>query len=148
MDDVGHPSAIFGGRRMKTSLSAKPSVILVVEDELILRMMAVDLFEEAGYETVEAHNADDAIALLQRRMDIRVVFTDVQMPGSMDGIKLAALVRNKWPLIELIMTSGRYVRDIDIPERGVFLPKPYDPETLLLTTRQLSSIGVRELENI
>lgn len=148
MDDVGHPSAIFGGRRMKTSLSAKPSVILVVEDELILRMMAVDLFEEAGYATVEAHNADDAIALLQRRMDIRVVFTDVQMPGSMDGIKLAALVRNKWPLIELIMTSGRYVRDIDIPERGVFLPKPYDPETLLLTTRQLSSIGVRELENI
>ncbi len=133
---------------METSLSAKPSVILVVEDELILRMMAVDLLEEAGYETAEAYNADDAIELLQRRMDIRVIFTDVQMPGSMDGIKLAALVRHKWPLIELIMTSGQYVGDIDIPERGVFLPKPYDPETLLLTTRQLSSIGVRELENI
>jgi CheY-like chemotaxis protein len=85
---------------------------------------------------------------LQRRIDIRVLFTDVQMPGSMDGLTLAAFVRNKWPLIELILTSGRYVRDIDIPERGVFLPKPYDPETLLLTTRRLSDIGVRELENL
>ncbi len=126
----------------------KPSVILVVEDELFLRMMAVDLFEEAGYEIAEANNADDAIDLLQRRVDIRVVFTDVQMPGSMDGIELAAFVRNKWPLIELIMTSGRYVRDIDIPERAVFLPKPYDPATLLLTARNFSSAGTRELENI
>ncbi len=133
---------------MGTSSLAKPSVILVVEDELILRMMAVDLFEEAGYETAEANNADDALELLQRRMDIRIVFTDVQMPGSMDGIKLAALVRSKWPLTELIMTSGRYVRDIDVPERGVFLPKPYDLESLLLTASQFSGMGVRELENI
>jgi CheY-like chemotaxis protein len=133
---------------MGTSLLAKPSVILVVEDELILRMIAVDLFEEAGYETAEANNADDAIELLQRRMDVRVVLTDVQMPGSMDGIKMAALVRNKWPWIELIMTSGRYVRDIDIPERSVFLPKPYDSETLLRVTRHLTCVGVRELENI
>ncbi len=133
---------------MVTSSLAKPSVILVVEDELILRVMAIDLFEEAGYETAEANNADDAIELLQRRVDIRVVFTDVQMPGSMDGIKLAALVRNKWPLIELIMTSGRHVQHTEIPERGVFLPKPYDPETLLRMTRDLSGVGVRELENI
>ncbi len=133
---------------MEIESLAKPSVILVVEDELILRTMAVDLFEEAGYETAEATNADDAMELLQRRIDIRVLFTDVQMPGSMDGLTLAAFVRNKWPLIELILTSGRYVRDIDIPERGVFLPKPYDPETLLLTTRRLSDIGVRELENL
>jgi hypothetical protein len=70
------------------------------------------------------------------------------MPGSMDGIKMAALVRNKWPWIELIMTSGRYVRDIDIPERSVFLPKPYDSETLLWVTHHLTCVGVRELENI
>jgi hypothetical protein len=61
---------------------------------------------------------------------------------------MASLARTKWPLIELIMTSGRHVRDFDIPERGVFLPKPYDPETLLLLTRHLTCAGVRELENI
>ena len=72
-------------------------VVLIVEDELLIRMHAVDMIESAGFDVVEAENADEAIAILERRADITVVFTDVNMPGSMDGLKLAAAVRGRWP---------------------------------------------------
>lgn len=105
--------------------TAKP-VVLVVEDEPVLLMMAVDLVEEAGFEAVEALNADAAIAILERRTDIRIVFTDIDMPGSMDGLRLAASIRGRWPPIEIIVTSGHHsARDIQLPSRGVFFPKPY-----------------------
>jgi CheY-like chemotaxis protein len=101
-------------------------VVLVVEDEPILRLHAVDIIEDAGFEVVEASSADEAIAILDSRRDIRVVFTDIDMPGSMDGIRLAAAIRDRWPPIELILTSGHVkLGDHDIPERGLFFSKPY-----------------------
>ncbi len=83
-------------------------VVLVVEDEPILRMMAVDLVERAGFEAVEAAGSNDAIRILETRPDIRVVFTDIDMPGGLDGMKLAAAIRDRWPPIELIITSGKH----------------------------------------
>src|SRR6476646_6789894 len=74
-------------RNFMTLTAAKRPVVLIVEDEFLLRMNAVEMIKEAGFEVVEAGNADEAIAILENRLDIRVVFTDIQMPGSMDGLK-------------------------------------------------------------
>jgi CheY-like chemotaxis protein len=118
---------------------AKP-VILVVEDELFQRMQAVALIEEAGFDVVEAGSADEAIAILEARKDIRIVFTDIEMPGSMDGLKLARAIRDRWPPIELILTSGKQKPEAGgLPERGRFLQKPYDPNELLGTIRAFAT---------
>jgi CheY-like chemotaxis protein len=110
------------------STTRSKAVVLVVEDNYLLRMEAVDLIKEAGFEAVEAYNADEAIELLQSRKDVRIVFTDIEMPGSMDGLKLAHAIRDRWPPIEIIITSGKHRPLADqIPARGQFLPKPYDP---------------------
>jgi CheY-like chemotaxis protein len=91
-------------------------VVLVVEDEALVRMTAVGMIEEAGFEVLEAANADEAILLLEARRDLTVVFTDIEMPGSMDGLRLAQAVRGRWPPIKIIATSGRYiVRAGDLP---------------------------------
>jgi CheY-like chemotaxis protein len=105
---------------------AASRLVLVVEDEPLLRMDAVDMIREAGFDVLEASNADEAILLLETRLDIEVVFTDIDMPGSMNGIKLAHAVRNRWPPITIIATSGHFkVRDGDLPTDVRFLPKPY-----------------------
>lgn len=117
--------------------SGRP-VVLVVEDEPILRLMAVDVVEEAGFEAVEAAGADDAIRILETRLDIRVVFTDVDMPGGVDGMKLAAAIRDRWPPIEIIITSGKKrPRPEDMPARGVFFSKPYRREDVAAMMRRL-----------
>ncbi|MBR1154243.1 response regulator [Bradyrhizobium sp. JYMT SZCCT0428] len=117
---------------------AKRAVILIVEDELLIRLNAVEMIEEAGFEAVEAASADEAIAILERRLDITVVFTDIQMPGSMDGLKLVAAVRDRWPPILIVATSGRAKLGIgDLPEGSRFLPKPYSPAEITETLRQL-----------
>jgi len=109
-----------------TSTSNSPVCVLVVEDDFFSRLHAVDLVEDAGYIAVEASNADEAIQILEARKDIRIVFTDIDMPGSMDGLKLAHAIRKRWPPIELILTSGHIdVSDANIPERGRFFSKPY-----------------------
>ena len=106
--------------------SNSPVYVLVVEDDFLSRLHAVDLVEDAGYIAVEASNADEAIRILEARKDIRIVFTDIDMPGSMDGLKLAHAIRKRWPPIELILTSGHIdVSDANIPERGRFFSKPY-----------------------
>ncbi|MBR1211255.1 response regulator [Bradyrhizobium sp. JYMT SZCCT0180] len=117
---------------------AKRAVILIVEDELLIRLNAVEMIEEAGFEVLEAANADEAIAILERRWDITVVFTDIQMPGSMDGLKLAAAVRDLWPPIMIVVTSGRVkLGPGDLPEGGRFLPKPYSPAEITKILREL-----------
>jgi CheY-like chemotaxis protein len=101
-------------------------VILVVEDELLLRMDAADMVVAAGFTVIEAANADEAIEILETRSDIAVVFTDIQMPGTMDGLRLARAVRGRWPPIKIVATSGHLtVTETDLPEGGRFLPKPY-----------------------
>ena len=118
--------------------SGRP-VVLVVEDEPILRMMAVDVVEEAGFEVVEAAGAEDAIAILETRFDIRIVFTDIDMPGGMDGMKLAAAIRDRWPPIDIIITSGKFTpRTEDMPARGVFFSKPYKREEVAETIRRMA----------
>jgi CheY-like chemotaxis protein len=108
------------------------SVVLVVEDEPIIRMNAVAMIEDAGYDVVEASNADDAILLMEARTDIRVVFSDIEMPGSMDGLKLIHAVRKRWPPVILILASGRVSPSLaDMPDKTAFLRKPYAEDDLL-----------------
>jgi CheY-like chemotaxis protein len=114
-------------------------VILIVEDEFLLRLDSAETIGNAGFEVVQAANADEAIAILKSRPDIRVVFTDIQMPGSMDGLKLARFVRNRWPPIKIIATSGRVVAgDDDLPAGSLFLPKPYRGAKLVAALRGLT----------
>jgi CheY-like chemotaxis protein len=114
-------------------------VILIVEDEFLLRLDSAEMIEHAGFEVIQAANADEAIAILNARLDIHVVFTDIQMPGSMDGLKLARFVRNRWPPIKIVATSGRVVvGNDDLPVGSVFLPKPYRSAGVLATLRQLT----------
>ncbi|WP_296378288.1 response regulator [Reyranella sp.] len=114
------------------------ATVLVVEDEPLLRLHAVMLLEEAGYATLQAGSADEAIERLESTADIRAVFTDIDLPGDMDGLRLAASIRDRWPPVELILTSGHVkIEKGQLPERGHFLPKPY-------TSRQL----MRALENL
>jgi CheY-like chemotaxis protein len=88
---------------------------------------------------IEAANADQAIEFLEARPDITVVFTDIQMPGSMDGLKLARAVRGRWPPIKIIATSGRlHVAETDLPEGGRFLRKPYSPAQVTGVLRELT----------
>ncbi|GBR11716.1 response regulator [Asaia spathodeae] len=103
--------------------------VLVVEDEPLQRMSLMDLLEEAGYTVAEASDADQALIILESRPDIRIVLADVDMPGSMDGLRLAALVRDRWPPIEIIVTSGRGIPQLaTIPARSIFLPKPLNEQ--------------------
>lgn len=125
---------------MGEARSENRQVILVVEDEPILRMAAIDMVEEAGFEAVEASNAAEAVAILERRLDIRIVFTDVDMPGGIDGLALAALVRDRWPPIQIIVTSGMmHAADIVVPARSVFFPKPYREREVVAAMRAMAA---------
>jgi CheY-like chemotaxis protein len=116
----------------------KKAVILVVEDEAIIRMEAVQMLEDAGFEVVEACNAHDALEVLENRNDVRAVFTDINMQGKWDGLRLARMVRGRWPPIHLIVTSGLMSPDMDdLPPSGRFIRKPYNPAHVVATIREL-----------
>jgi two-component system, response regulator PdtaR len=124
----GTLSALVGSRLMG---QAKP-VILVVEDDALLRMHAAGLLEENGFGVVEAANADAALKLLETRDDVRLLFTDIQMPGSCDGMDLARQVHARWPSILLVITSGQIApAQAEIPDHGRFVGKPYREKDLL-----------------
>src|SRR6202166_2204744 len=109
-----------------------PVVVLVVEDEMLLRMRAVDVVEDAGFTPVEAVDADEAVAILESRSDIALLFTDIQMPGSMDGLKLAHAVRERWPPIKIILVSGQLkLANIDIPADSRFFGKPLEAKEMI-----------------
>jgi two-component system, response regulator PdtaR len=115
-------------------------LVLVVEDEALIRMNSADAIRGLGFNVIEAVDADHAISLLESVPGITVVFTDIQMPGSMDGLLLAAVVRDRWPPIALLITSGqRHPPTADMPAGAQFIPKPYSPlqlkEQLHLITR-------------
>jgi CheY-like chemotaxis protein len=123
---------------MKKIAVTRP-VVLVVEDDSLIRLTAVEMVEAAGFDVVEAGNADEAMEILGSRPDIAVVFTDIQMPGSMDGLKLAAKIRGRWPPIKIVATSGIVnVRKVDLPEGGRFLPKPYSSAQIIGALRDLT----------
>lgn len=125
---------------MQVQACSRP-VVLVVEDEPLLRWNAVAAIEEAGFNVVEAVDATEAISILEDRLDIQVVFTDIQMPGSMDGLRLAHLISTRWPPIGIIATSGQFkLRDDDLPIGGRYLSKPYAVSTLTGMLRDLTRI--------
>ena len=107
-------------------------VVLVVEDNPIIRMGALDLVSVAGFEGIGAEGADQAIAILEARASIRVVFTDIEMPGTIDGLKLAHYIRERWPPIQLIVASGRAIlEESQLPAGSRFFSKPYDDNAIV-----------------
>lgn len=117
-----------------------PITVLVVEDEPLVRMDISDQLQDFGFKVVEAAHADEAIDMLIANLDIRVVFTDVDMPGSMDGLKLAAAVRKRWPPIKIIVVSGhRRVHLDDIPAESRFFSKPYVAKDIASAIREMTS---------
>jgi CheY-like chemotaxis protein len=116
--------------------------VLVVEDEPLILLDVVDFIGSAGFTALGVHNADEAIRILEGRNDIRAVVTDIDIPGSMNGLKLAEAVRNRWPPIEFIVVSGKYhFRDEDLPVRGRFIPKPYVPSLLIRTLHEIMGLS-------
>ena len=115
-------------------------VVLVVEDEPLLRLFATDMIEEAGFEVLQAPNASAALMTLEERLDVRVVFTDVNMPGGIDGIMLAICIRRRWPTSQIIITSGRpWPVEAVVPADVVFFAKPYRQDRVLDTVRKMAA---------
>ena len=123
---------------MAFDYSVVPAVVLVVEDEMLLRMRAVDMVEDAGYTSVEAVDADEAVAILESRSDVALIFTDIQMPGSMDGLKLAHTVHERWPPIKIILVSGQLKpANIDIPADSRFYGKPLEAKEMIAEMQRM-----------
>jgi two-component sensor histidine kinase/FixJ family two-component response regulator len=116
--------------------------VLVVEDEMVLRMRAVDIVEDAGYNSIEAVNADEALAILESRSDISVLFTDIQMPGTLDGLKLAHAVHKRWPAIKIILVSGQVnLSDAEKPTDSRFFGKPLETKQMIAEIQDMVGIG-------
>ena len=117
-------------------------IVLIVEDEMVLRMRAVDIVEDAGFVAIETVSADEAMQVLESRDDISLLFTDIQMPGSMDGLKLAHAVHTRWPNIKIILVSGQVaVTDADKPADSRFFPKPLEIEQMILELQKMIGQG-------
>ncbi len=115
---------------------AEKIAVLVVEDEPITRMDVVDQLEEGGFKVFEAPDADRAIKILEANPAIRILFTDIDMPGSMDGLKLAAAVRDRWPPIKIVVASGLRKINVDaLPDDSRFFSKPYNVNEIAATMR-------------
>jgi two-component sensor histidine kinase/DNA-binding response OmpR family regulator len=130
---------------MPAGLPEVPNV-LVVEDEMVLRMRAVDIVEDAGFCPVEAVNADEAIAILESRSDISLLFTDIQMPGSMDGLKLAHAVHERWPAIKIVLVSGQVKpTDAERPTDSRFFDKPLGVEKMISELQAMVGKGALKI---
>ena len=120
--------------------------VLVVEDEMVLRMRAVDIVEDAGFHSVEAVNADEALSILESRSDISLLFTDIQMPGSMDGLKLAHAVHDRWPSIKIILVSGQVKpSDAEKPADSRFFGKPLGVEQMIAELQAMVGAGALKI---
>ena len=114
--------------------------VLVVEDEALVRMDIVDFLEREGFTVSEASSADEAISILERDDDVRILFTDIDMPGSMDGLKLAAAVRDRWPPVQIVVSSGHMIVDVaDLPDGSMFFSKPYQSSEIALSLKRMAA---------
>jgi two-component sensor histidine kinase/CheY-like chemotaxis protein len=130
---------------MSTGSTEVPNV-LIVEDEMVLRMRAVDIVEDAGFHPVEAVNADEALSILESRSDISLLFTDIQMPGSMDGLKLAHAVHDRWPAIKIILVSGQVKpSDAETPADSRFFGKPLGVEQMIAELQAMVGAGALKI---
>ena len=120
--------------------------VLIVEDEMILRMRAVDIVEDAGFCPVEAVNADEALKILESRSDISLLFTDIQMPGSIDGLKLAHAVHDRWPSIKIILVSGQVKpTEAERPADSRFFGKPLGVEQMITELQTMVGGGALQI---
>lgn len=120
----------------QTGHSARP-LVLVVEDEALIRLDLAASFSDAGFEVIEVANAHDAIGVLAAQPRIALVVTDIEMPGTMDGMALARMVRDRWPPVHIIAVSGRQVPQYgDLPDQCRFFAKPYDVNRLIEAARE------------
>jgi len=127
-------------------ISSGETNVLVVEDEMVLRMRAVDIVEDAGFTAVEATNADQAISVLEARSDISLLFSDIQMPGSIDGLKLAHAVHERWPDIKIILVSGQINPSAEEkPENSRFFGKPIDSKQMIAELQDMIGTGALEV---
>jgi len=115
-------------------MSCVRAVVLTVEDEPLINGVLSEILLDAGYMVISTENADEAIEVLQSRNDIRVLVTDVNMPGSMDGLKLAAVVRSKWPPIKIVVTSAAHAAS-QMPRDYQFVAKPYGQSMVAAVAR-------------
>jgi CheY-like chemotaxis protein len=116
-------------------------LILVVEDEALVRFAAVGMLEDAGFRMIEAVNGDQALELLAADSDVQLLFTDVTMPGAIDGLALARQVRARWPHIAIMIVSAKQVTRADeLPPGSRFEQKPYSPDTVVRHARELTSV--------
>lgn len=123
-------------------MSLSSAVVLVVEDNPLILTIALELVTTAGFEGVGAASADEAIAILEARADVRLVFTDVEMPGTIDGVKLAHYIRNRWPPIHLIVVSGRVIQEeSQLPTGSRFFSKPYDAYAIVKEMTRMLAVG-------
>jgi CheY-like chemotaxis protein len=114
-------------------MSDEASVVLVVEDEPLVRLFVAELLLEAGFRVIEAANATEALTILSAGLDIGVLLADVDMPSGISGYELAHEVRRRWPAIEILVTSGRqWPAEGDLPAGAAFLAKPCPNDALLL----------------
>jgi DNA-binding NtrC family response regulator len=121
----------------------RKAVVLIVEDEPFLRMAGAAMVQDAGFEPIEASNADEAMRILKSRNDVRLILTDIEMPGgSVNGLKLAAAVRKRWPPIAIIIVSGQCVPSAgELPEGSTFYAKPYPQDVVVAKMQSLLSMA-------
>ncbi len=114
--------------------------VLIIEDQPVLRIEAIDMVERAGFEAVEAMSVEDAIDLLGARTDIRIVYMDLDMPRGVKGIEIAAAIRDRWPPIEIILTAANFRKaDLDLPVRAEFYPKPIQHREVIAAMRRMAA---------
>ncbi len=120
-----------------------PSVVVLVEDEILIRMEISYALCDAGFRVIEARNADEALAILQCKAQmVDVLFTDINMPGSMDGLDLAKHTKQHWPWIALLIVSGRdSPPEADLPDETHFMAKPYELDCAVRCVGELAGVG-------
>lgn len=113
--------------------------VLVVEDDFFIRELVSEELQASGFSVVQAGDADAAISVLEKRDDIHLIFTDIDMPGSMDGLKLAAAVRDRWPPVHIVITTGK-ARPMVIPANALCIPKPYLGKSVVSAMRTFENM--------
>ncbi|HEY7383576.1 MAG TPA: response regulator [Beijerinckiaceae bacterium] len=123
---------------MKRRSILQSPVVLLVEDEPLVREFEIDVLQDAGFRVLEARSADEAFDMLRGRPDVRIVFTDVDMPGSLNGFEFSRLVRQGWPEVAILVSSGKMAPQAgDLPEGAAFIAKPYRPDDLVEQLQKL-----------
>jgi two-component system, response regulator PdtaR len=138
-----------GGNHFGNMASVHPTqpVVLVVDDDELVRRLEADVLADRGFDVVEAENADEALALLRHRRDVVVVVTDIEMPGTLNGLRLAEIVRDYWPDTGMVLASGRtFPSETELPPGAVFLQKPYSIEKMAFCVQQVAKRASRGMQ--